>query len=149
MENKERFKLIPLVGLILIKEDKILLLRRFQTGFEDGKYSFIAGHVDGNESMTEAMAREAKEEAGIIIDPGKLKHTLTMHRTKRSNAILRQRTGLGNQKTWSQINVMTCSGFLLIKYLKILFRGATRQLSVTKKEFITMNLVGRENNIWI
>ena len=80
MENKERFKLIPLVGLILIKEDKILLLRRFQTGFEDGKYSFIAGHVDGNESMTEAMAREAKEEAGIIIDPGKLKHTLTMHR---------------------------------------------------------------------
>ena len=80
MGNKERFKLIPEVYLVLVKDKNILLSRRFQTGYEDGKYSMIAGHADGNETMREAIAREAKEEAGIEIDPKELKHLLTMHR---------------------------------------------------------------------
>lgn len=80
MGNKERFKLIPEVYLILIKDDKILLSRRFQTGYEDGKYSMIAGHADGNETMREAIIREAREEASIKINPTKLDYLLTMHR---------------------------------------------------------------------
>ena len=80
MEHKERFKLIPEVYLILVKNGKILLSRRFQTGYEDGNYSMVAGHADGNETMREATAREAKEEANITIDPLKLQHILTMHR---------------------------------------------------------------------
>ncbi|KKR37044.1 MAG: hypothetical protein UW46_C0001G0002 [Candidatus Yanofskybacteria bacterium GW2011_GWF1_44_227] len=40
----------------------------------------VAGHADGNETMREAIAREAKEEAGIDIDSKNLKHLLTMHR---------------------------------------------------------------------
>ena len=78
--NKERFKLIPEVYLVLIRAGKILLSRRFQTGYEDGNYSMIAGHADGGETMREAIAREAKEEAGIKIDTKGLKHLLTMHR---------------------------------------------------------------------
>ncbi len=80
MQTKERFKLIPEVYLILVKDRKILLSRRFQTGYEDGNYSMVAGHADGNETMREATIREAKEEANITIDPLKLKHILTMHR---------------------------------------------------------------------
>lgn len=80
MQTKERFKLIPEVYLILVKDRKILLSRRFQTGYEDGNYSMVAGHADGNETMREATAREAKEEANITIDPLKLKLILTMHR---------------------------------------------------------------------
>ncbi len=80
MEIKDRFKLIPEVYLILVENEKILLLRRFQTGYEDGNYSMVAGHADGNETMREAIAREAREEAGIKIDPMKLEHILTMHR---------------------------------------------------------------------
>lgn len=80
MEQKERFKLIPEVYLILVKDEKILLSRRFQTGYEDGNYSMVAGHADGNETMREAIARESKEEAGITIDPLKMEHILTMHR---------------------------------------------------------------------
>ena len=80
IEVKERFKLIPEVYLILIKDGNILLSRRFQTGYEDGKYSMVAGHVDGDETMREGIAREAREEAGITINPAKLKHLLTMHR---------------------------------------------------------------------
>lgn len=80
MEQKERFKLVPAVYLVLVREGKILLARRLRTGYEDGKYSMVAGHVDGGETMREALVREAQEEAGIRIEPDQLKHALTMHR---------------------------------------------------------------------
>ncbi|MDD5251852.1 MAG: NUDIX domain-containing protein [Patescibacteria group bacterium] len=80
MSNKERFKLIPEVYLILKKGGLILLSRRFQTGYEDGKYSMVAGHAEEHETMREALAREAKEEAGIAVEPTELEHLLTMHR---------------------------------------------------------------------
>jgi 8-oxo-dGTP diphosphatase len=80
MENKERFKLIPSVYVFLIKGEKILLLRRFQTGYEDGKYGLPAGHADGGETMRQAMAREGLEEIGISINVDDLKLSLTMHR---------------------------------------------------------------------
>ena len=64
----ERFKLVVAVHLILIEDGKILLLRRYHTGYEDGNYSVVAGHIDGDESVIKAMQREALEEAGITID---------------------------------------------------------------------------------
>jgi 8-oxo-dGTP pyrophosphatase MutT (NUDIX family) len=63
----EHIKLPVAVHLFLKKNGKILLLRRYNTGYEDGNYSVIAGHIDGNENIYKAMIREAKEEAGIIL----------------------------------------------------------------------------------
>ena len=77
---KERFKIIPTVYLVLIKDNKILLSRRFNTGFHDGEYSFPAGHLDGNETLIQAMVREAKEEIGIELKPEDLKLVHVMHR---------------------------------------------------------------------
>jgi len=79
----ERFKLIPAVYLLLRKEDKVLLLQRANTGYQDGKYSVVAGHMDGDELGTAAIIREAKEEAGIDLKPEDLKFVHLVHRLNR------------------------------------------------------------------
>lgn len=78
---KQRFKFIPAVYLILKSEDgkKVLLSRRSNTGYMDGYYSMVAGHIEGDEQLAVALAREAEEEAGIIINPSDLKLVHTMH----------------------------------------------------------------------
>ncbi len=78
--TKEHFKLVCAVYLILKKEGKILLLRRYNTGFEDGNYGLISGHINGGELITHAMIREAKEEAGIDILPEDLRIVHVVHR---------------------------------------------------------------------
>ena len=70
---KERHKIVPASYLTLLKDNKILLLRRLNTGYEDGNYSMIAGHVDQGETFSQCITREAKEEAGIEIKPEDLK----------------------------------------------------------------------------
>ena len=77
---KERYKFICAVYLLLIKENQILLLKRANTGYEDGNYSLVAGHIDGNETIKQAMIREAKEEAGILIDEEDVEIATFLHR---------------------------------------------------------------------
>jgi 8-oxo-dGTP diphosphatase len=71
---------IPAAYLILLRDDKVLLLRRHNTGYRDGEYSFIAGHVEEGESFTAAIIREAREEAGIIVHEEDLTTSHVMHR---------------------------------------------------------------------
>ena len=75
-----RFKALVAVHLFLIHHEHILLLRRYNTGYADGQYSVIAGHLDGNEEIKTAMIREAWEEAGIEIEPSQLQAVGVMHR---------------------------------------------------------------------
>lgn len=64
MRNK-----LPITAHIFFLHDtEILLLRRFKTGYEDGNYSVVAGHVDAGESVTQAAVREIMEEAGVVVD---------------------------------------------------------------------------------
>jgi 8-oxo-dGTP pyrophosphatase MutT (NUDIX family) len=82
----ERFKLIPAVYLLLRKDNKILLLQRANTGYQDGTYSLVAGHLDGDELAKQGMVREAQEEAGITINPKDLALVHTAHRLSRGQA---------------------------------------------------------------
>lgn len=77
---KQRFRLVPAVHLFLCRGNEVLLLRRFNTGYADGQYSVVAGHLDGGEEVKAAAIREALEEAGIVIDPAHLAVAGVMHR---------------------------------------------------------------------
>ena len=66
--------------LVLIRDGKLLLSKRGHTGYQDGKYSMIAGHVEDVETVWEALVREAREEAGLYLDPGGLRMAHVMHR---------------------------------------------------------------------
>lgn len=76
---------IPASYLVLIKDNKILMLRRFNTGFEDGNYSVVAGHVEEGESFSQCIIREAKEEAGIILDQKNIRVVHVMHRDSKTS----------------------------------------------------------------
>jgi 8-oxo-dGTP pyrophosphatase MutT (NUDIX family) len=76
----EKFKLIASVYLLYKRDGKILLLRRANTGYEDGNYGLVAGHLDQGESLRHAAAREAKEESGVDIEEQDLVLRTTMHR---------------------------------------------------------------------
>ncbi|OGC73064.1 hypothetical protein A2473_02075 [candidate division WWE3 bacterium RIFOXYC2_FULL_42_13] len=49
------------------KDGKILLQKRKNTGWRDGWYGLVAGHVDEGEPYKYALCREIKEEAGVDV----------------------------------------------------------------------------------
>lgn len=72
--------------LVLKQQNQVLLHLRKNTGYCDGMWSLIAGHVEAGESATEGMIREAIEEIGIVLDPSHLQVVHVMHRkTNRLN----------------------------------------------------------------
>lgn len=76
----ERARAVVAAHLFFVSEGRVLLLRRANTGYEDGNYSVPAGHLDGGETVTSAAIREAREETGLELLPANLEHALVMHR---------------------------------------------------------------------
>ncbi|HEX2579912.1 MAG TPA: NUDIX domain-containing protein [Rhabdochlamydiaceae bacterium] len=66
--------------LILRKNNHVLLLLRQNTGYCDGQYGLVSGHVEDGEGATSGMIREAKEEASIELLPAQLKVVHIVHR---------------------------------------------------------------------
>ena len=80
--NDHRTAFPVAVHLFLTRGSQVLLQRRYNTGYEDGNYSVIAGHIDGGEDVYSAMIREAREEGGIEIRKDDLTAIQVMHRKK-------------------------------------------------------------------
>lgn len=70
---------IPAVCVLIRKDDKLLFVKRAHTGYQDGKYTVPAGHVEDGESFRQAGIREVLEEVGLTIDPAQLRHVHTQH----------------------------------------------------------------------
>ncbi|MEA2056775.1 MAG: NUDIX domain-containing protein [Patescibacteria group bacterium] len=66
--------------LILEKDNQVLLLKRANTGYRDGEYGLVAGHLEPGETFTQAMVREAREEAGLEFTEDELEVVHVMHR---------------------------------------------------------------------
>lgn len=65
-----RIKANIVVFLLLTNQKgEVYLQQRSNTGFMDGLYEPIAGHLEYGEYPVQAAAREASEEAGIIVNP--------------------------------------------------------------------------------
>lgn len=75
------------VHVLLVRDGRILLLRRANTGYEDGNYSVIAGHVERGEQVIETAVREAREEAGIEIATADMRIAGVMHRRAEDDRI--------------------------------------------------------------
>lgn len=76
----KRFMLKSAVHLFFLRDGQILLLRRYNTGYQDGNYSVVAGHLNGGEKVVDAAAREAQEEVGVTLQAGDIQVAGVMHR---------------------------------------------------------------------
>lgn len=65
--NKIRRQAKLAAYLLLEKENQILLVKRANTGYEDGKYGLPSGHLEGKETPIECILREAEEEISIKV----------------------------------------------------------------------------------
>ncbi len=63
----ERVKFNASVSFLIEKDDKFLLFYRTDGYFKDGWWVLPAGHIEENETATQAVVREAKEELGIDV----------------------------------------------------------------------------------
>lgn len=78
---KKRYMNPSAVFAVMIKDGKILLQKRKNTGYCDGYYDMAAsGHVEKDESMMDALIREVREEIGIHIQKDNLTFMTLIHR---------------------------------------------------------------------
>lgn len=69
MTDNARYKFHAAVAIVLQRDDGKILVQQRRGSFADGFYMLPTGHVDGGESMAEAMSRELQEETGLQVDP--------------------------------------------------------------------------------
>ncbi len=70
---KREFPEMPLVGVgaIIIEDDRVVLVKRLHPPLQD-KWSIPGGVLEVGELVREAAVREAREETGLIVEPGEL-----------------------------------------------------------------------------
>jgi 8-oxo-dGTP diphosphatase len=68
---------IPVVSIVLRRDDKVLFVLRQNTDWMNGYYGLPGGHVEPGENFMSAARREVEEEIGVKLDPAQLKHLLT------------------------------------------------------------------------
>jgi 8-oxo-dGTP diphosphatase len=70
---KREFPELPLVGIgaIIIEDDRVLLVKRAHPPIQ-GQWSIPGGVLEVGEMVREAAIREAREETGLVVEPGEL-----------------------------------------------------------------------------
>lgn len=80
---EERFKSGACVDLLMYKEEndklQVLLMRRKNTGSNDGEYELPGGHLERDEDLFDAMVRETEEELLVKIKREDLELVHLMH----------------------------------------------------------------------
>ena len=73
MVMRREFPELPLVGVgaIIIEGDRVLLVKRAHPPIQ-GQWSIPGGVLEVGEMVREAAVREAREETGLVVEPGEL-----------------------------------------------------------------------------
>lgn len=77
------YQVIVDVHLVLVRNGQVLLGLRVNTSFADGCWHLPAGHVERDEPLPDAAAREAREELGIGVDSERTDLVHVMHQPGR------------------------------------------------------------------
>lgn len=78
---------IPVVGAVILRDGVVLCARRAEGGPQGGLWEFPGGKVEPDESPTEALVREIREELGCEIAVGQ-EVTTTVHRYEVATIVL-------------------------------------------------------------
>ena len=71
MSGENKLHIVTAVAVIRRNDGRILLLkRREDEKVYPGFYTFPGGKVEGNETISQALVKEVKEEAGLDLEPG-------------------------------------------------------------------------------
>ena len=81
--NENSVKL-SVYGILIDKDNKILMQKRSNTHYANGWWSFPGGHVEPGESISTALKRELFEELGIQTSPEHCSFQLTLLRKPNS-----------------------------------------------------------------
>jgi 8-oxo-dGTP diphosphatase len=73
MVIRREFPELPLVGVgaIIIEGDRVLLVKRAHPPIQ-GQWSIPGGVLEVGQMVREAAVREAREETGLVVEPGEL-----------------------------------------------------------------------------
>jgi 8-oxo-dGTP diphosphatase len=73
MVMRREFPEVPLVGVgtIILEGDRVLLVKRAHPPIQ-GQWSIPGGVLEVGEMVREAAVREAREETGLMVEPGEL-----------------------------------------------------------------------------
>jgi 8-oxo-dGTP diphosphatase len=81
----QRFVIVPAAYVALLRPGasglEVLLMLREGTGYMDGHWATVAGHVEQGESCEQAAVREVLEEVGVDITVEDLEPLTAMHRS--------------------------------------------------------------------
>ncbi len=85
----QHFKALSAVLPVVLREqdgrEEVLLLRRANTNYMDGRWDFAgSGHVEEGETASQAVCRELLEETGLVAEPGDAEFLHVAHRIKES-----------------------------------------------------------------
>lgn len=73
------FRTFADVFLVLVRDGRLLLALRENTGHADGQWNVPSGKVEPDEDLAGAMVREAREEVGLRVAPDQLRLATVVH----------------------------------------------------------------------
>lgn len=82
---KNIYKLPAYVGIILKKNNQVLLIQRHNTDWMSGYWNFPGGLLEENETLAMAAAQEIYEEVGVIIIPSDFIFSHILHVRNKNN----------------------------------------------------------------